>query len=93
MFLLSLFGNHRIYSTQQLAEQNAARWLRNFVIDNHWLWKQGKTAEFRKSFTEYFQREDFAGCVKVWNNYATDYVHSSTIIVQIKAMTMDERFT
>jgi hypothetical protein len=103
MFLLSLFGNHRIYSTQQLAEQNASTWLRKFVIDNHWLWGKGGsdggiTAEYRKQFEAYFQREDFAGCVRVWNTYAKDILrsnypyYSGTITVVIKDMKVDERF-
>lgn len=99
MYLLSLFGNHRVYSTQKLAAQNAAQWLRKFVIDNHWLWEQGITAEYRKRFDQSFQREDYLACVFIWNEYAIDKVGSNhpiykaSIIADITQIQLDERLT
>jgi len=99
MFLLSLYGNHKLYSTKQLAERNASNWLFKFVIDNHWLWEQGITAEYRKQFEASFQREDYANCVEVWNKYAADKhgsnypAYTGNMSVNIKAMKIDEAFT
>jgi hypothetical protein len=91
MFLLSLFGNHRVYSNKKLAEQNASNWLRKFVIDNHWLWNEGITAQYRMLFERCFQREDYAGCVSIWNEYATPKDFDQR--VTITEMQVDEKFT
>ncbi len=100
MFLLSLFGNHRVYSTHKLASQNAAHWLKKFVIDNHWLWGEDNlTGRYRKQFEEAFQREDYHRCVIVWNTYAIDKPSSnhpqynSTIVARIQAIQLDEKLT
>lgn len=101
-----LLGKTEVYSTKELAAQNATHFLRKFVIDNHWLWapsdttkpvhwnKGGITAEHRMNFEECFQREDYEGCVKVWNTYAEDKNYPRPdYIARIQEKTIDKLFT
>lgn len=94
MHSLLLLNKLEVYSTKKLAEQNASHHLRKFVIDNHWLWTVGVTAKYRIIFEECFQREDYEGCVKVWNIYAEDnkYPHPE-YIARIKEVQLDKLFT
>jgi hypothetical protein len=94
MYSLLLLNKVEIYATEKLAAQNAAHFLRKFVIDNHWLWSAGITANYRTSFESYFQREDYAGCVKVWNMYAEDtHYPRPEYVARIQEKTIDKLFT
>lgn len=92
MFLLSLYGKNKLYSTKQLANQNAANWLKKFVIDNHWLWTEGSTVVYRKGFEEDFQQEHYSGCVAFWNEYVTSSLPSphNSFLATIKEIMIDE---
>jgi hypothetical protein len=92
MFLLSLFGKTKPYSSQTTAERAATIWLNKHTVPNYWLgWRD---APFRENFENALRREDYSTCVAVWNNYIVErYYGDSVRTVTITEVKVDEPFS
>lgn len=96
MFLLSLFGKTKPYSSQATAERAATIWLHKHTIPNYWLGLDGpgSTPIFRKAFEDALRREDYRTCVHVWNKYIAEYYYAeSARTVVITEVKVDQPFS
>lgn len=85
MFTLSIYGITKVYSTERNAERAAA----HFVNHYHSLGLYRLNENDAREFSELLQREDYKGCVTLWNR---GKCASANDRVNIAAATIDAEF-
>jgi hypothetical protein len=80
MFLLTVFGMTKPYSTKQLAEKNAAKFVRQVRCS--------------KMFENAFQQEHYEVCCNIWNDYVLVKMYGDSLhMINITEVSIDTPFT
>lgn len=75
MFSLLLFGRFQLYTSQELAQKNACR----FVLKHC----EHSLKEHSQEFRELYAREDYIGAINLWNNQIVPFNYNGNRIYSI----------
>lgn len=86
MILLSLFGRTRPFSTKQLAEKNAA----TFIKQNAANWGGFDVNAFNAAY----QKEQYGSCVLIWNDFVNVHLYGDSChAAKFEEVELDKPFT
>jgi len=91
MYAVLLLGIFQVYSTQTLAEKNAASFIQKRLLNNY----SRAHSAMQQEYTNAFNQERYSDCITIWNKFIQNddwYCGNTMHMALISKMEIDKPF-